>query len=65
MQCNKFLHQQVTLLDSLRKRCNFLKEVVRELGLQNVTVAWGRSEKFGQDLAYREVNCSALISKTG
>ncbi|GAQ86612.1 hypothetical protein KFL_003000050 [Klebsormidium nitens] len=32
------------LVESLRKRCNFLEHVVKEAGLKNVTVVWGRAE---------------------
>lgn len=35
---------QVCLLDALRKRCDFLEEVVKETGLQNVLVVHGRAE---------------------
>lgn len=44
----------VTLLDSLNKRINFLKEVVSELGLSNVSCVHSRAEDGGQDLNYRE-----------
>ncbi len=41
----------MTLLDSQRKRCNFLREVVRELGLEEISVLEGRAEQFsGQDI---------------
>lgn len=36
---------KVTLLDSLGKRCTFLSETVRELGLENVTVINARAEE--------------------
>lgn len=35
---------KVTLLDSLGKRCTFLRECVSELGLKNVTVVEARAE---------------------
>ena len=38
----------VTLLDSLRKRTDFLKSVVEALGLPNVEVVHGRAEDFGR-----------------
>lgn len=37
---------QLTLLDSLNKRVDFLKEVCGELGLQNVTCVHARAEEF-------------------
>lgn len=45
---------RVTLLDSLNKRINFLKEVVSELGLSDVCCVHSRAEDGGQDLNYRE-----------
>ena len=44
----------LTLLDSLRKRTDFLKLVADELKLNNVEVIHGRAEDFGQDIRYRE-----------
>lgn len=44
----------VTLLDSLRKRIDFLQEVARELNLENVEMIHGRAEEFGQNPKYRE-----------
>ena len=45
---------KVTLLDSLEKRVEFLKEVTEELGIENVEAIHGRAEDFGQDDNYRE-----------
>ncbi|GAO99975.1 16S rRNA (guanine(527)-N(7))-methyltransferase RsmG [Fructobacillus ficulneus] len=45
---------KVTLVDSLNKRVNFLKTVVAELGLKNVTVLHGRAEDLGQEAKMRE-----------
>lgn len=44
----------LTLLDSLRKRTDFLKLVVDELKLKDVNVIHGRAEDFGRDKKYRE-----------
>lgn len=44
----------VTLLDSLRKRIDFLEEVSRSLNLKNVEFIHGRAEDFGQNPGYRE-----------
>jgi 16S rRNA (guanine527-N7)-methyltransferase len=44
----------VTLLDSLRKRTDFLEETVRSLGLREVTIVHGRAEDLGRDPCYRE-----------
>lgn len=44
----------MTLLDSLNKRINFLNEVVSETGLTQVTTLHGRAEDYGADKTYRE-----------
>lgn len=43
-----FPNLQVTLLDSLQKRVNFLQEVTDSLELENVTVIHGRAEDFAK-----------------
>lgn len=45
---------KVTLLDSLRKRIDFLSLVIDELKLKEVYLIHGRAEDFGQNLKYRE-----------
>lgn len=45
---------KLTLLDSLNKRINFLKEVTEKLELEEVTFLHGRAEDFGQDDEFRE-----------
>ena len=49
-----FPHLKVVLLDSLKKRINFLDAVVNELGLINVTTIHGRAEDYAKDIRYRE-----------
>ena len=44
----------ITLVDSLNKRINFLSEVVNELELKNVKVIHGRAEDLAQNKEYRE-----------
>lgn len=44
----------ITLLDSLNKRVNFLNDVIHALGLQNINAIHGRAEDFGKDIKYRE-----------
>ncbi len=44
----------VTLLDSLAKRLNFLNEVIGELKLDNITTVHARAEDGGRDSALRE-----------
>jgi 16S rRNA (guanine527-N7)-methyltransferase len=44
----------VTLLDSLNKRINFLNTVINKLGLSNVTTIHSRAEDGGRDVKLRE-----------
>lgn len=44
----------VTLLDSLNKRINFLQEVCKKIYIDDVEFIHGRAEDFGQDENYRE-----------
>lgn len=45
---------ELTLLDSLRKRINFLEEVCAETKLEQVDFVHGRAEDIGQSKDYRE-----------
>ena len=45
---------KITLLDSLNKRINFLKEVCSELKINNIETIHGRAEEAGQNKQYRE-----------
>lgn len=45
---------QLTLLDSLNKRINFLNALVEELELDEVTAIHGRAEELGKNKEYRE-----------
>ena len=45
---------EITLLDSLQKRINFLDEVIRELNLERIETVHSRVEDFGKDKKYRE-----------
>ena len=44
----------ITLLDSLNKRVNFLNEVKEQLSLKNVETIHGRAEEIAQNPKYRE-----------
>lgn len=44
----------ITLLDSLNKRINFLNEVVEKLELKNIKTVHSRAEEFGKNKKYRE-----------
>ncbi len=45
---------EITLLDSLQKRINFLDEVIKELNLEKIEIIHSRVEDFGKDKRYRE-----------
>lgn len=49
-----FPHIQITLLDSLKKRINFLDEVILRLKLDKVETIHGRAEDFAKSPKYRE-----------
>ena len=44
----------ITLLDSLNKRINFLNEVIKKLNLYGINAIHGRAEDIGRDKEYRE-----------
>lgn len=45
---------KVTIIDSLGKRLNFLKDLITKLNLKNVTLVHARAEDAGQDPKLRE-----------
>lgn len=45
---------EITLLDSLNKRINFLNEVIENISLDKIKTIHGRAEDFGQNAEYRE-----------
>ena len=45
---------KVTIVDSLQKRLNFLKDLISELGLTDVELGQGRAEDVGPNKLYRE-----------
>lgn len=49
-----FPQLQMTLLDSLNKRVNFLNTVVKELGLTDIVAIHGRAEDVSKNSHYRE-----------
>ena len=46
---------QVTCLDSIGKRCDFVRDIVWELALPNVDTLWSRAEDAAQLPQHREV----------
>lgn len=57
-----FPHLEITLMDSLNKRLQFLDEVIKELGLCGIETLHGRAEDIGKDLLYRE-NYDLCVSR--
>ena len=49
-----FPELEITLLDSLNKRINFLNEVIGQLQLGEIQAVHGRAEDYGRDKLYRE-----------
>lgn len=49
-----FPHLEACLLDSLKKRVNFLEEAFALLHLENISAIHGRAEEFAKNKAYRE-----------
>lgn len=52
----------ITLLDALNKRVNFLNEVILEDNLENIVALHGRAEEFGQNIQHRE-QYDAVVSR--
>ena len=55
----------VTLLDSTRKKIQFLEEVLNQLTLKNSKTLLGRSETIGRDRQFKETFDLALIRAVG
>lgn len=51
---------EITLLDSLSKRINFLEVVSETLGLDKIELIHGRAEDYGQNEEYRETYDAAI-----
>lgn len=49
-----FPHLHVVLLDSLKKRVNFLDTVIKELDLKDIKTLHGRAEDYAKKIEYRE-----------
>ena len=49
-----FPHLEICLLDSLKKRVNFLEEAFRLLDLTDITAVHGRAEEYARKKEYRE-----------
>ncbi|NES18835.1 MAG: 16S rRNA (guanine(527)-N(7))-methyltransferase RsmG [Symploca sp. SIO3E6] len=60
-----FPHTQVTLLDSTRKKINFLSDLIPRLGIKNVTTVVGRAEAIAQQQQHRQQYDIALVRAVG
>lgn len=49
-----FPNLEITLMDSLNKRVNFLNNVIDELDLEGIYTLHGRAEDYAKDTKYRE-----------
>ena len=49
-----FPNLNILLVDSLNKRVNFLKEIINELHLKDISAIHGRAEEYGRKPEYRE-----------
>ncbi|PSB01824.1 16S rRNA (guanine(527)-N(7))-methyltransferase RsmG [Merismopedia glauca] len=56
---------QVTLLDSTRKKINFLQSAIAQLDLENVVTLTARAEEIGQQQPHREAYDLALLRAVG
>lgn len=61
-----FPDANVTLVDSLQKRINFLQDTIKLLGLKNVSVFHARAEEFARKQSEREkydIVCSRAVAR--
>ena len=49
-----FPELEMTLMDSLKKRVSFLRQVLSELNLSNISAVHGRAEEMAKKMEYRE-----------
>lgn len=53
---------EVVLLDSLKKRINVLENILKEIGINDVTTIHGRAEDYAKESIYRE-SFDAVVSR--
>ena len=59
-----FPNLEITLVESLTKRCVFLNEVIKELDLKNIKVVNQRAEEFSQNnIEYFDIITSRAVAK--
>lgn len=57
-----FPHLKITIVDSLKKRIDFLTHLVNRLNLDNISIYHARAEDFGQNKKHRE-NYDIVIAR--
>lgn len=60
-----FPNSQVTLLDSTRKKINFIDDVINNMSINNAKTLLGRVEEIGQEYEHREKYDLAVIRAVG
>lgn len=60
-----FPNSQVTLLDSTRKKINFIDDVINNMSINNAKTLVGRVEEIGQEYEHREKYDLAVIRAVG
>jgi 16S rRNA (guanine527-N7)-methyltransferase len=53
----------ITLLDSLQKRCRFLEAAVDAINVQNVSIVCARAEDAGQDILYHRQQYDIVVAR--
>lgn len=53
----------ITLLDSLQKRCRFLEAAVNAINVQNVSIVCARAEDAGQDILYHRQQYDIVVAR--
>lgn len=61
------LHPTISfdLLDTRKKRCEFMQDAISELSIPNANVLWARAESIGQNILHREkydVACARALA---
>lgn len=56
---------RIVLLDTLKKRCDFLDRAAQKAGISNVTTLWSRAEDAGHKAEHREVRAMGTAILAG
>ena len=55
-------HARVSLIESARRKCEFLRSTAATMGLQNTEVIWGRAEEWRDGLEHCDVVCARALA---